>query len=359
MYETMIRIEKTKNPKKIPTPDKLGFGEIFSDHMFVMEYDRENWNTPKIVEYGPIELSPSSMVLHYGQSNFEGMKAYKNKETLYLFRPEKNIERLNKSNSRMCIPEIPEDIALEGLRQLILLDQNWIPEQEGSSLYIRPFVFATDTCLGVRPSQSYKFIIITSPVGSYYAEGMNPVKIFVEEKYVRSVRGGVGFAKTIGNYAASLKAQKESKEKGFTQVLWLDAIERKYIEEVGTMNVFFVLNDEIITPSLDEGSILPGITRDSVINLLKYWGYKVVERKISIDEVYQGYKSGSLKEVFGTGTAAVISPVGELYYQNESIVINNRETGPIASKLYQKITGIQYGLEEDPFGWVKKLEPNG
>lgn len=351
-----IIINKTKNPKPIPNPDNLGFGEFFSDHMFSMDYDKEGWHSPTISEYSPIQIHPSAMVLHYGQSVFEGMKAYKNGEKVYLFRPEKNFERLNASNKRMCIPEIPINTALESLKKLIMLDKQWIPQKHGTSLYIRPFVFALDPFLGVRPSNSYKFMFLTSPVGSYYPEGINPVKIYVEENYVRAVRGGVGFAKTIGNYAASMKAQMESKNKGYSQVLWLDAIERKYIEEVGTMNVFFVIGDEIITPTLDSGSILPGITRDSSINLLKHWGYKVTERKLAISEVYEAYKDGKLKEAFGTGTAAVVSPIGELAYNKEKLIINDMKTGPIAEKLYSSITSMQYGKGEDPFGWVQEIK---
>jgi branched-chain amino acid aminotransferase len=350
-----ILISETKSPKTIPNPDGLGFGEVFSDHMLIMDFDKGSWQRPRIQEYAPIMLHPSSMVLHYGQSVFEGMKAYKRDGKVFLFRPEKNFERMNQSNIRMCIPQIHVPLAMEALKTLLLLDQRWIPEHEGTSLYIRPFVFATDPFLGVRPSETYQFIVITSPVGSYYPEGINPVKIFVEEKYVRSVRGGVGFAKTVGNYAASLKAQMESKEKGFSQVLWLDAIERKYVEEVGTMNVFFVIDGQILTPSLADGSILPGITRDSCIELLKHWGYRVTERKISMDEILTAHANGKLDEVFGTGTAAVISPIGELYYQDKAYPIHDNQMGTLAKKLYQTITSIQYGQEEDVFGWVKEI----
>jgi len=280
-----ISIQKTQNPKNKPDQDNLGFGQIFTDHMFIMDYtEGKGWHDPRIVPYGPLSLEPSTMVFHYGQAVFEGLKAYKTEDgRILLFRPRKNMERINISNERVCIPKIDVDFAVEACKTLVSVDRDWIPEAEGTSLYIRPFIISTDPFLGVRPSWTYKFIIILSPVGAYYKEGINPVKIYVESEYVRAVKGGTGYAKTPGNYAASLIAQVKAKELGYTQVLWLDGVEKKYIEEVGTMNVFFKINGEVITPSLD-GSILAGITRESTIELLRASGIKVTERKITIEE---------------------------------------------------------------------------
>ncbi|NMB34167.1 MAG: branched-chain amino acid aminotransferase [Clostridium sp.] len=351
-----IIIEKTEKPKIKPEPEHLGFGQFFTDHMFTMDYtEGKGWHDPKIVPYGPISLEPSAMVFHYGQAIFEGMKAYKTaNDQILLFRPQNNMERVNVSNDRLCIPPIDVDFAVDACKALVELEKDWIPEAEGTSLYIRPFIIATDPYLGVRASQTYKFMIILSPVGAYYKEGINPVRIYVEPNYVRAVKGGIGFAKTPGNYAASLKAQIDAKNAGYTQVLWLDGIEKKYIEEVGTMNVFFRINDEVITPSL-EGSILAGITRMSAIELLKSSGIKVIERKISIKEVYDAHEAGTLKEAFGTGTAAVISPIGELNWNNKIIKINDGEIGEISSKVYDTITGIQSGKLKDTFGWTVKI----
>ena len=353
-----IKIELTKTPKQKPADQsKLGFGKIFTDHMYVMPYDREHgWHDPKIVPYQPITLEPSAMVFHYGQEMFEGLKAYKTEDgRVLLFRPDKNIARANHSNDRLCIPEIPEDDFLNALTTLVGVEKDWIPTQPGTSLYIRPFVIATDPFLGVRPSDTYLFIIILSPVGAYYPEGLNPVKIYVERNYVRAVRGGMGFVKTAGNYAASLKAQDEAEKQGYTQVLWLDGVERKYIEEVGTMNVFFQLGDEVVTPEL-QGSILGGITRMSCIEMLRSWGYRVTERRVSLEEVVQGAESGLLKEAFGTGTAAVISPIGELKVDDKHLVINGGEIGPVAHRLYNTLTDIQNGRIADPFGWVVPVD---
>lgn len=353
-----ISIERTKTPKQKPTadPSKLGFGQYFTDHMFIMDYtEGKGWYDPRIVPYAPIELDPATMILHYGQGIFEGLKAYKTADgRIKLFRPNKNMERINSSNDRMCMPQIDKDFVIEAMKTLVNLDKDWIPEAEGTSLYIRPFMFATDPYLGVRPSCTYKFIIILSPSGPYYPGGINPVKIYVEDKYVRAVKGGTGFAKTMGNYAASLKAQAEAKEKGYIQVLWLDGVERKYIEEVGAMNVFFKINGEVLTPSL-EGSILPGVTRDSVIQLLKSWGVKVSERKISVQELFDAYENGTFEESFGTGTAAVISPIGELNWSGKRAEINDGKIGELSMKLYNTITGIQNGKLEDKFGWTEEV----
>lgn len=351
-----IKIELTTKPKKKPDNNNLGFGKNFTDHMFIMNYtEGKGWHDPRVVPYQPITLQPSAMVFHYGQEMFEGMKAYKTvNDDVVLFRPEKNISRTNITNDRICIPQIDEEMMLKAIKTIVKVDKDWIPDKQGTSLYIRPFIIATDPYLGVRPSQEYMFMIILCPVGAYYPEGINPVRIWVENEYVRAVKGGVGFAKTGGNYAASLKAQMKAKERGYTQVLWLDGVERKYVEEVGTMNVFFKINGEIITPSL-EGSILPGVTRDSVIELLNSWDIPVTERKISIQEVYEAYEKGDLEEMFGTGTAAVISPIGELNWDGKIIKINDGKIGELSQKIYDTVTGIQTGKLEDPFDWIEKL----
>jgi branched-chain amino acid aminotransferase len=352
-----ISIERTKSPKSKPDQNQLGFGKYFTDHMFVMDYATgKGWYDPRIIPYGPLVLDPSTMVFHYGQITFEGLKAYwtANKRVL-LFRPDQNMERMNLSNSRLCIPHLDTAFGVEAIKALVAVDRDWIPAIEGTSLYIRPFVIPTDPYLGVRPSETYKFIIILSPVGAYYPEGINPVKIYVENQYVRAVKGGVGFAKTPGNYAASLKAQVEANQKGFTQVLWLDGVDKKYVEEVGTMNVFFKVQGEVLTPVM-EGSILPGITRDSTIRLLKSWGVPVRERRISVEELYKAQQAGQLEEAFGTGTAAVISPIGELNWNGQEMIINNREIGPVSSNLYRTITGIQKGTIKEDWSWIVEVK---
>lgn len=351
-----ISITRTTNPKQKPDQNNLGFGQLFTDHMFIMDYSEgKGWHDARIVPYAPLELDPSAMVLHYGQAIFEGLKAYKAKNGgILLFRPEKNMERVNKSNDLLVIPPIDVDFGVQAIKELVKVDADWIPSAPGTSLYIRPFIFATDPFLGVKPSSTYKFVIILSPVGAYYKEGINPVKIFVESHYVRAVRGGLGSAKTVANYAASLKAQVEAKHQGYTQVLWLDGVEKKYIEEVGTMNVFFKIDGEVITPSL-EGTILPGITRMSTIELLKKSGIKVTERRISIQELYDAHAAGKLDEAFGTGTAAVISPIGEFSWNGNVIKVNNGEIGDVAKKVYDTITGIQSGELEDIYGWTQKI----
>ncbi|MFA9379974.1 MAG: branched-chain amino acid aminotransferase, partial [Acetanaerobacterium sp.] len=290
---------------------KLGFGQLFTDHMFIMNYDEgKGWHSPRIVPYGPLALDPAAMCLHYGQEIFEGLKAYPASDgRVLLFRPQENFKRLNASNERMVIPPIDEEFALSSLIELIKVEKDWIPTAEGTSLYIRPYIIAVDPHLGVHPGKHYLYMVILSPVGAYYPGGLNPVDIFVEANYVRAVRGGVGMAKTGGNYAASLKGQAEAEQQSYSQVLWLDGIERRYIEEVGAMNIFFVIGDELVTPALT-GSVLSGITRKSVLEIAQSWGMKASERRISIDEVAEAYDKGELKEVFGSGTAAVISPVG-------------------------------------------------
>ena len=353
-----ITIERTQHPTQKPTDQtRLGFGNYYTDHMFLMNYDEgKGWHDPRIVPYGPIELDPAAMCLHYGQEVFEGLKAYRTEDgRILLFRPDRNMARLNSSNERLCIPAIDEAFAVEAIKKLVSVDQDWIPTAEGTSLYIRPFIFATEAQVGVHPAQELLFAIILSPVGAYYPEGLNPVKIYVEDKYVRAVRGGMGYTKTGGNYAASLKAQDEAEKVGYTQVLWLDGVERKYIEEVGTMNVFFVIDDEIVTPEL-QGSILPGVTRMSCIELLKKQGYKVSERRLSIEEVAEAADAGKLKEAFGSGTAAVISPIGELKWDEKVMTINNGEIGTISQHLYDTLTGIQWGKLPDPYGWTVEVK---
>lgn len=352
-----IKITKTTNKKAKPEDQsKLGFGKFYTDHMFLMNYDEgEGWHNARIVPYGPIELDPAAMCLHYGQEVFEGLKAYKTADgNIQLFRPDKNMARLNVSNERLCIPLIDEAFCVEAIKKLVEVDEDWIPDAPGTSLYIRPYIFAVDPHVGVHPAKHLIFAVILSPVGAYYPEGLNPVKIYVEQKYVRAVKGGMGFTKTAGNYAASLKAQDEAEKLGYTQVLWLDGVERKYIEEVGTMNVFFVIGDEIVTPELS-GSILSGITRMSSIELLRSWGYKVSERKISIDELYEAHSNGTLKEAFGTGTAAVISPIGQFIWEGKEITVADGGIGEISQKLYDSITGIQSGKVEDKLGWTVRV----
>lgn len=352
-----IRIEKAKTLKEKPDMNNLGFGMYYTDHMFVMDYKTgKGWYDPRIIPYQPIVLDPSAMVLHYGQATFEGLKAYRGvNNEIRLFRPEKNMHRLNISNDRLCIPEFNEADMVQAIKELVSIEKDWIPSAPGTSLYVRPFIIATEPHVGVHPSNTYQFLIILSPVGAYYKEGINPVKIYVEDEYCRAVKGGMGFTKTAGNYAASLKSQEIAAEKGYTQVLWLDGVEKKYIEEVGTMNVMFVIDGEVLTPELN-GSILSGITRMSAIELLRDAGYKVTERKISMQEVFDAAKSGKLNEAFGTGTAAVISPIGELTWGDETVEVNNGEIGPISHKIYDTITGIQSGAAKDKYGWVTIVE---
>lgn len=335
----------------------LGFGKYFTDHMFTMDWtDEKGWHNAKIEPYAPIQIDPATMVLHYAQETFEGLKAYKTKdERILLFRPEMNARRMANSNRRLCMAEIPEDMFVEAIEKIVSYEQDWIPTAEGTSLYIRPFVFASETAVGVHPSSSYKFMIILSPVGAYYPEGVNPVKIFVEDEYVRATPGGTGFTKCGGNYAASIAAQVKAEKLGYTQVLWLDGVERKYVEEVGTMNVMFKIDGKIVTAPCD-GTVLPGVTRDSIITLLKSWGYEVEERHLAIEELMQAGSDGHLEEAFGTGTAAVISPVGELNYKGNITIINDFKTGELTQKLYDTLTGIQWGDVEDTFGWTRAVK---
>lgn len=339
----------------LPAEDKLGFGKIFTDHMFVMDYvTGKGWHNARIVPYGQFDISPAAMVLHYGQAIFEGMKAFRTEDNrVVLYRPLDHLKRFNNSADILSIPQMDVDLLHTGLKKLIEIDKEWVPKSLGTSLYIRPFVISVDPFVGVKVADHYTAYIILSPVGAYYASGFKPVKIKVEEHFVRAVKGGLGEAKTPANYAASLKAAEVAKEEGYTQVLWLDALEQKYIEEVGTMNIFFKIDDEIITPELN-GSILNGITRRSVLEVAKSWGMKATERRISIEEVYEAHEQGRLQEVFGSGTAAVISPVGELSWKGKKIIINNNQIGETSQKLFDYITGLQQGRVADKFGWVEE-----
>lgn len=348
-----IKVTLTTNKKEKPDPSTLVFGRTFTDHMFVMDYyEGQGWVDPRIVPYAPLTLDPSCMCLHYGQEVFEGMKAYRHPDgSAHLFRPEKNMARLNASNDRIAIPAIDEELALEALKKLVDIDSDWIPYGEGTSLYIRPFIIAVEPALGVHVANHMMFMIIMCPVGSYFKGGLTPVNIYIEERDVRAVVGGTGAAKTGGNYAASLRAEETAKKQGYSQVLWLDGVERKYIEEVGCMNIFFKIDGEVVTPAL-YGSVLPGITRMSCLELLRSWGANVSERRISIDELEAAAKAGKLEEAFGTGTAAVISPVGGIKIGDTLYSINGGKIGEISQKLYDTITGIQNGKLEDTFNWT-------
>ncbi len=351
-----IAISKAASLKPKPDDHNLGFGTLFTDHMFNMDYNPDmGWHHARIEAYTPIAMDPATMVLHYGQGVFEGLKAYRTASGgIQLFRPQENLKRLNKSCRLLCIPAFDEAFMLEALKTLLRVEHEWVPAAPETSLYIRPTILAMDPYLGVRASHTYRFFVILSPVGAYYAEGFNPIKIMVTKEHVRAVRGGVGEAKTLGNYAASLLAGDKAQRAGYTQVLWLDGVEQKYIEEVGSMNIFFMIGDELITPALN-GSILPGITRDSVLALGKQWGLKVSERDITIDEVIAAHASGALQEIFGSGTAAVISPVGELRFEENVLEIGGGRVGPMAQKFFDAITAIQYGQAEDPLGWIVQV----
>jgi|Deesub1362A_J573_1020465.scaffolds.fasta_scaffold10387_2 branched-chain amino acid aminotransferase len=335
---------------------QLGFGRIFTDHMLKIDYHADRgWHNARIVPYGPISLDPAALVLHYGQEVFEGLKAYRGVDGgIYMFRPEMNVQRLIRSCRRLCIPEPPAELVLEAMMELVRVEQDWVPHSEGASLYVRPTIIATEACLGVKVSSEYLLYVIVGPVGAYYAEGFGPTRIYVEEKYVRAAPGGLGEAKTAANYAASLLAGEEAHAAGYTQVLWLDACDKKSIEEVGTSNMFCVISGEVITPPLT-GSILPGVTRDSVLTLCRHWGLKTSERRITIDEVLAAQADGTLEEVFATGTAAVISPVGSLTYQGKEYQVADGGIGQLSRRLYDELTGIQWGTKPDPFGWRVKV----
>jgi branched-chain amino acid aminotransferase len=350
-----IRVKKAKRSRIGSVDwDNLGFGDYFSDHMLSMEYKGGSWSAPEIMPYGKFQVYPSLCSFHYGQLIFEGLKAYRTPGGIALFRPRRNVERLNSSAARLCIPPVDVDAVLDGLVRLVRLDRKWVPKKEGTSLYIRPFIFGSGNFLGVRASEEYRFLTITSPVAAFYKGGFKPVRLCTPGGYIRAAPGGLGAAKAAANYAASLLPAEEAKKKGFQQVLWLDARENRYIEESGAMNVMFVIGDELVTAPLD-GTILAGITRESVLELARSWGIKVSERPYTIDEVIAASRNGTLKEAFGTGTAAVISPIGEIAHGDTRIVLNGGKTGPLAQKLYDEITGIQYGKRPDKFGWVVKI----
>lgn len=351
-----IPVTRTTHPKTRPADDSLTFGTAFTDHIFVMDYDDgQGWHDPRVIPYESFSLDPASSVLHYAQAVFDGLKAFRGKDgDIRLFRPRKHAERLNRSCERLCIPEMDVEMILESFRKLVDIDRDWVPSKPGTSLYLRPTVIANENFLGVRPAKSYTYFLILSPVGPYYAEGVNPVKILATDQYVRAVQGGLGAAKTAANYAASLYGAEVAKKAGYTQVLWLDGVQHKYLDEVGTMNIMVKIGDEVVTPPLN-GAILAGVTRDSILTLMRDWGLKVSERAISIDEVIAASKNGTLAEMWGTGTAAVVSPVGELGYKGEKIVINGGKTGPLTQKLYDAIVGIQYGQTNDAHGWTEPV----
>lgn len=350
-------ITRTTAPKQKPADDALAFGRVLTDHMFLMDHSPgKGWHSPRIVPYGPLSLDPATTVLHYGQAIFDGLKAFRGADgRIRLFRAQRHAERLNRSAKIMCIPEMPVDIVRRSFEALVALEHEWVPRKPGTALYLRPTVIATDVYLGVHPAANYVYFLILSPVGSYYKEGVKPVRILATDKFVRAVQGGLGEAKTAANYAASLAGQAEAERLGYTQVLWLDGVERKYIDEVGTMNIMLRIDDEVITPPL-AGTILDGVTRASALQLLRDWGLKVSERRISIDEVMQAGRDGRLKEMWGTGTAAVVSPVGTLGYRGEDILINGGQTGELTQRLYDTITAIQYGRTNDPYGWTTEVK---
>ena len=351
-----IKFVKTNHPSPKPDPNTLGFGKLFTDHMFTMEFTKEEgWHNAQIIPFGNITLHPASTVLHYGSEIFEGLKAYRRADGgVQLFRPIENVRRMNNSAERLCLPQIPEEDALKALTTFVNLEQDWTPGEFGTSLYLRPFMFGNDESLGVHAVHNATFMIIASPVGSYYAEGINPVKIMIEDEDVRAVRGGTGYAKCGGNYAASNRAGERAEQKGYSQVLWLDGVERKYIEEVGAMNVMFKINGEVVTPKLT-GSILPGITRKSCIEVLAKEGIKVSERLLSVDELEKAMEDGTLEEAWGCGTAAVVSPIGELCYKGKKCTVNGGKIGPLTQHLYDTLTGIQWGKTEDTFGWTVEV----
>ncbi|MBQ8162309.1 MAG: branched-chain amino acid aminotransferase [Clostridia bacterium] len=352
-----ISVTLSQHLKEKPQDEsQLGFGHYFTDHMFLMNYEEgKGWFNPRIVPYGNFEMDPASMVLHYGQAIFEGTKCYRRADgELQLFRPEQNLARMTRSAQRMCMPALDEVTALEGLKKLVEIEKDWVPHQDGTSLYIRPTMISMDVHLGVHASRTYLFFIILSPVGSYYKDGLKPVGIYVEDEYVRAVRGGTGFTKCAGNYAASILAGDIAEKKGYSQVLWLDGVEQKYVEEVGSMNMMFVYGDTIVTPALN-GSILPGITRNSILTLASQLGYKTEEKKLAIADIFEDIKTGKCTEAFGCGTACVISPVGELCWKDEKLTICNGQIGPVSQKLYDTLVGIQYGRLEDKNQWTMRV----
>ena len=351
-----IKITRAATLKEKPDSSTLVFGQSMTDHMFLVDYDAgRGWHDPRIVPYGPLQIDPAAKVLHYAEEIFEGLKAYRTADgTIQLFRPDCNIERMNNSAERMCLPQIPAELAMAGITELVKLERDWVPREKDTSLYIRPFMIGLDPALGVHASHHVQYVVIVCPVGAYYPEGLDPVKIYVEDQDVRAVRGGTGMAKTGGNYAASLRAGDRAEKQGYSQVLWLDGVHRKYIEEVGSMNVMFKVSGKILTPDLN-GSVLPGVTRRSCIQLLKDWGYEVEERRISADELFQAAENGTLEDAWGTGTAAVVSPIGELARGDEKVTVSGNKIGPVTQRLYDELTGIQWGRLPDPHGWTVKV----
>ena len=353
-------VTRTTHPKQKPDEDHLVFGQHFTDHMFVMEYDEgKGWHDGKIIPYGDISIDPASCVLHYAQMMFEGMKAYKTPEGhVQLFRPYMNAKRLNRTNERMCMPPMDEELFVEAVKATVRNDIDWVPSKPGTSLYIRPFIISDEVSFSVLPAMHYRFMIILCPSGPYYAGNMGKLsttRIYVEDEFIRAAQGGTGFAKVGGNYAGGMKASKKAIACQCKDVLWLDAAEHKYVEEIGTSNAFFIIGDEVITAPLC-GTILPGITRDSVITLLREWGYTVSERKLSVQDVFAAAEDGSLKEIYATGTAAVISPIGTLCYQGRDYTVNGNAVGPVAQRLYDTLYGIQTGTKPDPKGWTVRVD---
>ena len=353
-----IKITRTTCPKEKPQDEsKLGFGKKFTDHMFVMDYtEGEGWHDARIVPYGPLQIDPASPVLHYGQEIFEGLKVYRREDGgIQMFRPMENALRMNRSAERLCMPALDPEFQVKAMKELVRIEKDWIPTSEGTSLYLRPMMIAGGAELGVHPAKEFLYVIICSPSGAYYEEGLDPVNIYVEDEYVRATPGGTGYIKCGGNYAASIIASEKAHKLGFAQVLWLDGVERKYVEEVGSMNIMFKVDGEIYTAPL-EGTVLPGVTRDSLIHILRDWGYKVNETHLSIDDLMKAGHDGTLEEAFGTGTAAVVSPVGEFVYKDDSVIVNDFKIGELTQKLYDTLTGIQWGKLEDKYGWTTPVE---
>ena len=351
-----IKFTPAATLKEKPDSSKLVFGKAMTDHMLIIDYDEgQGWHDARIIPYGPLQIDPAAKVLHYGEEIFEGLKAYRTADgSIQLFRIRDNIDRMNKSADRLCMPQIPEELAVSAIKKLVETEQDWVPHEKDTSLYIRPFMIGLDAALGVHSSKHVQFIVVVCPVGAYYPEGLNPVKIYIEDEDVRAVKGGTGMAKTGGNYAASLRAGNRAEERGYSQVLWLDGVHRKYIEEVGAMNVMFKVAGKILTPDLN-GSVLDGITRRSCIQLLKDWGYEVEERRISAEELFEAAETGALEEAWGTGTAAVVSPIGELAMGDKKVTVSGGKIGEITQKLYDELTGIQWGRVADPHNWITKL----
>lgn len=352
-----IKYDLAKTHKEKPDQTKLGFGIYYTDHMLVIDHTEGiGWHDARIVPYAPLQLDPAAMVLHYAMESFEGMKAYRTPDgKVQLFRPDKNAQRMINTNARMCLPSLPVEDFVHAVKALVKVDEDWVPSCEGTSLYIRPFVIATEPHLGVRPSKTHQFIVICSPVGAYYASGMNPVKIFVEDEYTRACPGGTGFTKCGGNYAASLISQVKAHDLGYEQTLWLDGVEHKYVEEVGSMNCFFKIDGTVYTAPC-VGTVLPGVTRMSCIDLMRHWGIPVSEERLPITDVMKASREGKLEEVFGTGTAAVISPVGELRYEGEVAHIGGGKIGALTQRLYDTLTGVQWGKLPDELHWTVTVD---